>query len=324
MRNPRLIVHCVCLLLIVGCASPTSAPTPWVETTSSVPASTSTPDLHVFSVPGPTPHRSNQPYVLEGSSLQRLDVYLPDHGDGPFPTILAIHGGGFRARDKSLYRPFASHFTDLGYALVSADYRLAPQYTYPAQVEDVFCALAWVHANKETYGFDSEQVFVMGGSAGGYLAAMLGTADAPGDYLKTCPHTLPPSDWIRAAVVLYGFYDFTNIEGYRPGDVKQSLQPYWGAEYSEIPLETLAKMSPMSWVDGSEPPFLLIHGVLDTEIPSWMSEDFATVLEEAGVKVELLLLEAGHAFILQPYRWRWHQEPKPHRPDKDVQRAGVG
>jgi dipeptidyl aminopeptidase/acylaminoacyl peptidase len=53
----------------------------------------------------------------------------------------------------------------------------------------------------------------------------------------------------------------------------------------------------MSWVDGSEPPFLIIHGTSDRDIPSWMSEDFASALEESGAAVKLLLLEAGHGFF---------------------------
>jgi acetyl esterase/lipase len=240
------------------------------------------------------------PYVPEGSTLQRLDVYLPADGEGPFPTILAIHSGGFRSRSKLLYRQMAGPLTESGYAVVATDYRLAPQYSYPAQVQDVFCALAWIHANHATYGLDRDRIIAMGDSAGGYLAAMLGTIETPSVYLENCPHTLPASDWLQGVVVYYGFYDFTSIDGYRASDVDLYLEPYWGAEFSEISPETLAEMSPMSWVDGSEPPFLLIHGVPDTYTPSWMSEDFAAALRDAGAEVELLLVEAEHAFRLKP------------------------
>jgi acetyl esterase/lipase len=299
MKKSLLIVQCAWLLLIVGCAAPASAPTAVSETTVPRPTATSIPQPEPF----PTavkPDWLNVPYVPEGSSLQRLDVYLPANGDGPFPTILAIHGGGFRALSKTLYSRLAGHLNELGYAVVSTDYRLTPGYSYPAQVEDVFCALAWIHANHATHGFDNERIIVMGDSSGGYLAAMLGTVNTPSLYLENCPYSLPASDWIQGVVIFYGFYDFMSIDGYRREEVVGYLQPFWGAEYSEIPPETLAEMSPMSWVDGSEPPFLLIHGTSDTSIPSWMSEKFAAELDDTGVDVELLLVDAEHAFILKP------------------------
>jgi acetyl esterase/lipase len=99
-------------------------------------------------------------YVPEGAARQRLNVYLPAEGNGPFPTVLTIHGGGFRARSKNMYSQIAAHLNQLGYAAVSTNYRLTPNYSYPAQVEDVFCALAWIHANSEEYGFDQEHIFV--------------------------------------------------------------------------------------------------------------------------------------------------------------------
>jgi acetyl esterase/lipase len=240
------------------------------------------------------------PYFPEGGLRQTLDVHTPSTGDWPFPTILAIHGGGFSGGNKSSYNELASHFNELGYALVSSNYRLTSTSSYPAQVEDVFCALAWVHENSVAYGFDSERIIVMGGSAGGYLAAMVGTIETPSLYLENCPHALPDADWIKGVIVFYGFFDFLSIDGFP--NVRSGLQPYWGAIHSDISLETLAEMSPASWVDGTEPPFLLLHGTLDTSVPSWMSEDFASVLMEAGVEVELVLIpETEHAFIGQHF-----------------------
>jgi hypothetical protein len=211
VKKAQLIVHTFWLLLISSCASPLSTPTPADSTILPKPTITLIPQSEPF----PTavkPDWLNVPYVPEGSSLQRLDVYLPANG----------------------------------YAVVSTDYRLTPRYSYPAQVEDVFCAMAWVHANHATYGLDNERIFVMGDSAGGYLAAMLGTIDTPSAYLENCPHTPPASDWIQGVVVFYGFYDFTSIDGYPRKEVVGYLQPFWGAEYSEIPPETLAEMSPIS------------------------------------------------------------------------------
>ena len=298
MKKSRWLALCTCLLLLAGCAGSVSAPVG----EATLPAPTATRQQQTALPLARLPQRQwrDLPYVPEGDLNQRLDIYLPETGEGPFPAILAFHGGGFYTGSKAEYGRLAGAFTGMGYAFVPADYRLTPVYSYPAQVEDLFCALAWVHTNHEMYGLDDQQIIVMGESAGGYLAAMLATVDTPSAYLGNCPHALPASDWVQAAVIFYGPYEYPSIDGYPPRDVESILQPYWGAELGDIPPEKLAEMSPMSWVDGSEPPFLLIHGTSDTAVPSWMAEEFATALEEAGVDVALLLLEADHAFLLRP------------------------
>jgi len=231
----------------------------------------------------------------EESLLQKLDVYIPASGEKPFPTILAIHGGGFISKSKSLYQRLARHYAKQGYVFVSINYRLAPTDNYPAQVEDAFCALAWLHSNQDKYGFDTNRVIVTGGSAGGYLASMLGTVDDPSIYLENCPHPYPSDPAVQAAIIYYGLYDFTDMSEYPGGSAP--LEPFLGAKYEEIPIEKIEEMSPITHVNGSEPPFLILHGTEDNQVPSFMSERFAESLDQAGVDVELVLIpEAGHGF----------------------------
>lgn len=234
----------------------------------------------------------------QGHAKQSLDVYLPATGDGPFPTILAIHGGGFTGLSKNIYHAIGPFYAANGYAFVATDYRLVPGHTYPAQVEDSFCALAWLHDNAAEYRFDPSQVVVMGGSAGGYLASMVGTVGDPAIYLQDCPNQYPSTDAVHAAVIFYGLYDFTNPDDLRPTDLKQ-LAAFWGAEHQDIPAEQLEEMSPMAQIDGSEPPFIILHGTLDPSVPSAWSERFAGALEQASVDVELVLMpNVGHGFEL--------------------------
>lgn len=233
----------------------------------------------------------------EDPRRQVLDVHVPA-GDGPFPTILAIHGGRFSMSSKRLYVQYADYFAERGVAFVPTNYRFAPTHTWPAQVEDVHCALAWVHANADEYGFDPTRVFVLGGSAGGYLAAMLGTVDDPDRYLTGCPDQLP-ADPVAGTVAFYGIFDFVDIDDYPPASISV-FETLWGAKHDELSDERLREMSPVALVDGSESPFLLIHGNRDTTIPPVMSERFARVLEEAGVDTELLFVDANHAFETQP------------------------
>lgn len=279
----EITVVCAVLLVIVGCSPQNN---PQLATTEPEPQ------------PQPTPSYSNEKYVPDGHIRQVLDVYLPVGGSPPYPTILAFHGGGFRARSKNLYAPYAHHFTEQGYALVTANYRFVPAFSYPAQVEDAFCALAWIHAKAAEFGFDSDRVIVMGDSAGGYLAAMLGTVDTPGLYQGECPHEVPQPPSMKGSVILYGLFDLTSMEGYQPSDIKNGLEPLMGGSFDEMPQDKLEEMSPISWIDGSEQPFLLIHGTEDESVAYLISENFQKALEAHGARASLILVEADHAFFL--------------------------
>jgi acetyl esterase/lipase len=297
MKKTSLAIVGIGLLLISGCAAPARTPTPVPTTAIPKPTATSIPPSETAAVDPSELPGFGVPYVPDGSHYQKLDIYLPEEGDGPFPTIFTIHGGGFIGGNKVKYYELANQFNELGYALVSIDYRLAPDFNYPAFVQDSYCALAWVHANAATYGFDTERIIALGDSAGGYLVAMLGTVDTPSIYMEGCPHPLPLTDWIQGVVVFYGPYDLTSIDGYSVGVVRSIIEPFFGTTFDNVPAETLVEMSPISWVDGSEPPFLIIQGTNDGTVPSWMAEDFASALEESGAAVELMLLEAGHGWV---------------------------
>ncbi|NIW45184.1 MAG: prolyl oligopeptidase family serine peptidase, partial [candidate division Zixibacteria bacterium] len=154
--------------------------------------------------------------------------------------------------------------------------------------------------NHEEYGFDPDRVVVMGGSAGGYLAAMVSTLDNPSLYLEKCPNNYPSRKVVRAAVIFYGFFDFTDLDAYHESDI-ESFSMFWGAKQNEIPAELFIEMSPAKQIDGSEPPFILLHGTADYFVPSEISENFAKSLSQAGVDVELVLVpDAGHAFETKP------------------------
>ena len=300
------------LLLIASCAPQSTIPMASETETAEIPSApqpqptpsysnseTETPEMPIGLQPQPTPSYSNEEYVPGGGFRQALDVYLPSAEEGPYPTILALHGGGFRARNKDLYAPYARHFTDQGYALVPANYRFVPENSYPAQVEDAFCALAWIHATAAEFGFDTDRIFVMGDSAGGYLAAMLGTVDTPDLYQGDCPHEIPASNPPMGVVILYGFFDLTSLEAFPESNIQSSLEPLMGGSVDDLPLEKLHEMSPMSWIDGGEPPFLVIHGTEDRTIAAWVSEDFRDALETAGVDATLFQVQEGHAFFLR-------------------------
>jgi len=271
---------------------PTATPIPPIETSPPLPAPTEidiAPTETPTSEPAPTipliEVMQNEPYIPDGRFEQKLDIYRPTEGEGPFPTLFMIHGGGGRKEELAVW---GRSFGEKGYAAVSIEHRQWPDYDYPDPVEDAFCALAWVHANAAEYGFDPQNIFVMGHSAGGTLAAMLGTVDDPALYLTDCPYSLPSTNWVRGVIPFTGIFNYADAVERAP-TLNDYASDLLGGELDEAP-ETWAEASPETWIDGSEPPFLIIHGGGDGSISPGNSEAFAQALEAAGVEVELLIV----------------------------------
>lgn len=232
------------------------------------------------------------PYIPDGDTRQVLDIYLPAEANTPLPTLLLIHGGGFLTGSKSDLHTLARHWVERGYAVVVLEYRLAPEHIYPAPVQDAFCALAWLQVYATDYGFDIQKLAVLGESVGGTLAALLGTVDDARLYMHGCPYTLSEKPWTQAVIA---FYPVVNLDlaGY-----SGFFEPYLGVPCAESP-DLWAEASPLHWVDGDDPPFLLIHGLWDVRVPVTESESLAHALESAGVSVELMKLpRTDHRFIL--------------------------
>jgi acetyl esterase/lipase len=270
--------------------------------------------LQVALLEASVPTHDNLPYLEDGDPAHSLDIYLPQDAEGPHPTLLILHGGDSTKEDFNF---LGGHFAQQGYAAVPAGFRPSAG----KDVNDAFCALAWVHANGESYGLDPQRIVVFGYSVGGLVAANLGTVDDPSLFLESCPHSLPESGWTQgvatyAAVLItpeaclsQGWCMFGSAEA--AGLTLAEMEAIFGEMLAVPPSEwrTRSEMSPeardwaqqapLYWVDGSEPPFLLIHGQADEVVPPGESEAFAAYLQEADAEAELLLLPgAGHLSIV--------------------------
>ena len=233
---------------------------------------------------------ANIPYVEDGESEQKLDVYIPNAAEDSTPVILAVHGGG---GDKADFLKFAIHFTAQGYAVISINYRALPRYTYPAPVNDTYCALAWIYANADKYHFDTKQIAAVGHSLGGTLVATLGTVDDLKPYTENCFETSVDDDSIQAVITFTGIFDYTTSTN--------NLQAYF-TDFFSTPLDEAPDLwafaSPITWVDPDDPPFLLVHGEADENIPPSYSTDFAAALDAVGVSNELLIIQNGTHFTI--------------------------
>jgi acetyl esterase/lipase len=234
------------------------------------------------------------PYLPDALPSQELDLYLPAAAQAPFPTLLMLRGGG---DDKADLADLAMRFARLGYAVASANYRDTMNVPYPAAVEDAYCALAWLHANAGTYHLDTQHIYALGHSSGGTLAAMLGVVDEPGLFQQNCPHP-PPATRVQGVITFTGLFDYPSAAT-ASKNLRTYLNTYLGAEWSKDS-ERWAQASPITWIDGAEPPFLLVHGAADRNIPPGQSQAFAKALQAAGVPVELLLVpNSDHYKILR-------------------------
>jgi acetyl esterase/lipase len=243
------------------------------------------------------------------SPAQKLDIYLPDEGDGPFPVIVSIHGGGFMGGDKG-DMPVMPMLEGLkrGYAVVAVNYRLSGEAQFPALVHDGKAALRWIRANAKRYHLDPDRIATWGGSAGAYLANMLGvSAGVPELEDLSLGNPEQPSN-VQAVVSWFSPTNFLKMDeqltasGLPPmpgmehsaADSPESV--LLGAQITRIP-ERVKTADPETYVTSSAPPFFLQHGTLDAVVPVQGSIRLAAKLEKVLGKgrVRMELLEgAGH------------------------------
>lgn len=232
----------------------------------------------------------NIPYA-DVHSRQVLDVYLPaEDSDTPYPVVYLLHGGGLYDGDKSMMSELAVRFAEAGYAAVNANYRLIPAYYYPAYMEDTFCALAWIHAQAEEYHFDTEQVVVLGYSAGGYLAMMAGLVDEPEIYMDGCAYAAPPP--VQGVVLYAGAGINAPEEGEQyPEQARYFVESYLGQPDSDLTDDEIQtyfrEMSPLRWVDADDPRFLMFYGLDDEIVPSDRGVQLFRALEAVGIEAQL-------------------------------------
>lgn len=310
---PKVLVLMLVLMMVSACeANPTTYAAPKKINDTTAPTQLSPTDLPATLVPSispsltptatlpptdtpspfPKPSRTpsveklrNLPYISEGSTKQILDIYLPTNPEGLFPVLLTIHGGG---GDKADFSSFAMRFVRLGYAVVSINHRDLPKDIYPAAIQDVFCALAWMHTNADNYHLNPDHFFALGHSSGGTFVSMLGAVETPAAFLEDCPHQLPEDDWVQGVITFTGIFDYPSAANYSSG-LQSYIHSYLGAERTAAP-GIWAEASPVTWVDGSEPPFLVVHGEADRNIDPRQSINMSEALEAAGVNVQLLMI----------------------------------
>lgn len=246
--------------------------------------------------PPATVLHGNVPYNNDTTKKHLLDIYLPPNTKGKIPLVIFIHGGGWLGNDKyadmGYMKKTVSEIVSSGFALASIDYRFSTQSVFPAQIQDCNRAISFLYDNADKYGLDKNRIAVMGFSAGGHLASLVGLSK--NDNLKAffMPNTSKSFN-IKGVVDFYGPADLTLFPG--SNDAKSPEGLLIGA--APLVRPDLAKAaSPVSYVDKADPPFLIIHGGKDDMVSPNHSLLLSSWLNVAGVHNELIVVKDAPHF----------------------------
>ena len=249
---------------------------------------------HMTAPPIPVFRLSDIPF-LGANRKEKLDLYFPS---GDFrsnrPAVVFIHGGGFTGGDKAEYRS-ASVSADLcraGYVVVSCNYVLGPKSkegVWPQNIADCRNAVRWVRAHAKELGVNPDKIAVAGGSAGGYLALMVGLSDD-----KTGPGGDPAAKHSAKVSAVIDMYGVVNFSKHGKGDVVGATAAEQQAYLPELQC------------DAQDPAVLILHGTADTTVDIAQSDDMAKALRSAKTPYEYIVVDsAPHTFDLHPKGKSW-------------------
>jgi acetyl esterase/lipase len=235
-------------------------------------------------------------YGSVGEEQLKMDIFIPgDAAKKPLPVAVYVHGGGWEMGDKSRSGEAIAipELVKRGYLVASINYRLAPKYKFPAQIEDAKCAIRFLRASAATYELDPMRIGVLGDSAGGHLVALLGLTDAKAGFEGTGGYP-EQSSKVQAVVDMFGPTDLAG----EFGDVETSriAKSVFGA--ANIQDAVIKSGSPVTYVNKSAPPFLILQGDKDRLVPLEQSKELHDRLTAAGGSSTLVIVKnAGHGFV---------------------------
>lgn len=303
-------VFCIMVLMlgmITGCGASASK----TGSTAGSISSAEGPDAKKkINTQGVTKKWLNVPYATK-SSEEKLDIYLPNSGNGPFPVIVAIHGGGFVTGDKYTgeVNPELQGL-NRGYAVVCINYRLSKKGKWPAQIYDAKAAIRFIRANAVKYNLNPKKIAAWGDSTGGNIASLLGTSAGVASTEDFTLGNANQSSRVEAVVNWFGPINFSTMDAENKASgiktkVKSVLihnsanspeSKVMGTNIALIP--NLVKFAnPETYITKDDPPFFIEHGTLDSKVPVKQSINFAAALEKVlgKDKVTLTIFQgAGH------------------------------
>jgi len=227
-----------------------------------------------------------------GDNVLHADVYQPKAPSSPaLPAVIFIHGGGW---DTGSYKGGSTkpYLAQHGYVAVSIEYRLSKVAPWPAQIEDCKMAVRWLRSNAAKYGVDPNHIGAWGGSAGGHLAACLGTMGDQPQFEGNGGYPGVSSN-VQAVVDGSGPVDFTTgsegLKGSTPTQDSYMLIKLFGGSFADKS-DIYKQGSPIAYVKAGDPPFLVTHGDQDHSVPIAQAQKMVAALKAANVPVEFIIV----------------------------------
>jgi acetyl esterase/lipase len=230
-----------------------------------------------------------------------MDVYMPS-GAGPFPAIIYIHGGGWVQGNKSDLVDIARFYAKRGIAGFSIDYTLAKtnESAWPQNIQDVIAALSYIKQNAAAYRVDAGRIAVLGSSAGGQLASLMGTLEGNETFLSN----ISPSGPIHSQVCLVMNYDGVEDLEYVGQNRTENLNllinivgsQFGGVAYAQNQ-SLWREASPVTYMAADDPAFVFVHGAQDRIVPIQVAQSFNVKLKNAGVETTFIQIQAYHDIL---------------------------
>jgi len=253
-------------------------------------AQTFNPVKDVF--PAGTLHYDNIPYANDTLKKHLLDIYVPSTGQSTYPVVVWIHGGAWMSNDKyadmGYMKNTLKEFIEKGYAVASIDYRWSTMAIFPAQVQDCNQALEFLYQNADKYKLDKNRIALIGFSAGGHLANLVGLSN--NNYVKDFyADGKKPHFKIKVVLDFYGPADFLTLKSHDSKDPHNPITLLLGGMVSDN--EAKAKnASPITYIDKNDPPFLIVQGEKDESVNPDQAILLSEKLKAVGVKNDLIIV----------------------------------
>ena len=241
-------------------------------------------------------------YVGNNNVKQKMDIYIPEGLTSPAPVIVFIHGGGWSEGSKGSENiPFFQQSYNSGFICADINYRLSTDSIWPAQIEDCKTAIRFLKANAALYNLDTCNFGVIGESAGGHLASLIGTSAGVKSLEGLHLGHRNQTSRVKAVVDLYGPTDFLKEDGYYPlscgtgyiHNFNSYETKLLGIDFLTSYPELVGKANPITYISGDDARFFIIHGADDCVVPSYQSTLLSSALSAARIPADNFIIAEG-------------------------------